>query len=228
MENDWTAGNPFLGRENPFLQRQIDAALGDTTRAYNLVTKPAMESAAVRSGSFGHSGVQQMQEEAQRQLQASLGRQANDFRAGDYAQQQDMFRWDQGFNRGLFNDQFGQDMERIRMTMGLLGTQSDFNQQDLNYGTQIHNTPQQYWKQFSDSANSIGQGYGTQTQTSTAPGSPLLGAMGGWQLGSAFGKGMGWGGQPAVNDGGYSVGQGAAYNGSINSAGLFTPYRAGM
>lgn len=226
MANDWTAGNPFLGRDNPFLQQQIDSALGDTTRAYNLTTKPAIESAGVRSGSFGHSGVQQMQEEAQRQLQASLGRQANDFRAGDYGQQQNMYRWDQDFNRGLFNDRFGQDMTRMNMTMGLLGQQNAMNQQDLNYGTQIQNAPMDYWRQFTDVANSIGQGYGTQTQTSTAQGSPLMGAMGGWQLGSAFGKGMGWG-QPPVTDGGYSVGQGSAYNGSYDG-GMFTPYRAGM
>ena len=33
---------------------------------------------------------------------------------------------------------------------------------------------------------------------------------------------------PAVTDGGYSVGQGSAYNGTTNAAGMFTPNRAGM
>lgn len=224
---DWTGGNPFLGRSNPYLQSQIDSALGDTVRAYNLGVKPAMESAGVRSGSFGNSGVQEMQNEAQRQLQTSLGRQANDFRAGDYGQQQQMYQWDQGFNRNLFNDQFAQNQQNIQMAMGLLGTQNQFNTQDLQNGTAIQNTPMNYWQQFSNSANGIGNGFGTQTQTSSAPGSPLMGALGGAQLGMSAAKQFGWG-QPQVNDGGYSVGQGAAYGGSTDSAGMFTPYRAGM
>ncbi|MBA3773830.1 MAG: hypothetical protein H0X13_15470 [Ramlibacter sp.] len=223
---DWTAGNPFLGKDNPYLRGQIDSSLGDTVRNYNLSTKPAMESAGVRSGSFGNSGLGEMQGEQQRQLVQTLGNQANAFRAGDYNQQQGMYQWDQGFNRNLFNDQFAQDQQRIQTTMGLLGTQNAFNQQDQNYGKQTQDTPMGYWGQFSEKANSIGQGYGTQTGTQTAQGSPLMGALGGAQLGSAWGKQAGQG-QPAVTDGGYSVGQGSAYGGSYDG-GMFTPYRAGM
>ena len=48
----------------------------------------------------------------------------------------------------------------------------------------MQNTPQNYWNNFSNGANSIGQGYGTSTGTQNMPGSPVMGALGGAQLGS--------------------------------------------
>jgi hypothetical protein len=201
MATDWTGGNPFLGQNNPYLQGQIDSSLGDTVRNYNLTTKPAIESSMVRSGSFGNSGLQEMQGESQRQLQQTLGNQANQMRGADYNNQQNMYQWDQGFNRNLFNDQFSQNQQNIQTTMGLLGVQNQFNQQDLQNGTQIQNTPLNYYQQFANQANGIGQGYGTQTGTSSAQGSPLMGALGGAQLGQAFGNQMGWGNNGNTNSG---------------------------
>jgi hypothetical protein len=228
MANDWTAGNPFLGQSNPYLQQQIDASLGDTMRSYNLQAKPAIESAMVRSGSFGNSGLQQMQGEQQRQLAQTLGNQANNFRAGDYQNQQGMYQWDQNFNRGVYNDQFAQNQQQFQNGMQTLGFQNNANQQNLGLGTQIQQTPMNYWQQFANSANGIGQGFGTSSSTSSAQGSPIMGALGGAQLGGAMQKGWGGGwGSPSVSDGGYSTGQGASYGGSYDG-GMFTPNRAGM
>ena len=64
----WTGGNPFLGTNNPYLQGQIDSTLGDITRNYNLAVKPQTETAMANSGSFGNSGLMQLQGEQQRQL----------------------------------------------------------------------------------------------------------------------------------------------------------------
>ncbi len=69
----------------------------------------------------------------------------------------------------------------------------------LGAGAQIQNAPYNYWNQFSQGANSIGQGYGTTTGTQQMPGNPLMGAMGGAKLGnqlynsfgSSWGSGMG-------------------------------------
>jgi hypothetical protein len=194
MANLGFGDNPFLGQKNPYLEQQISDAQGDTVRSYNNTVQPAFNSAMVRSGSFGNSGVDQMNQESQRQLQTSLGRQANDFRAQDYGNQQNMYQWDQGFNRQLYNDQYGQNQQNIQTTLGLLGQQNQFNQQDLANGTQIQNTPLNYYQGFANQANGIGQGYGTSTGTSSAQGSPLMGALGGYQLGSQFGKNLGFGG----------------------------------
>lgn len=193
MANDFTGGNPFLGQNNPYLQQQIDSSLADTTRAYNLRTNPAIESAMVNSGSFGNSGLQQVQNEAQRGLMQTLGNQANNFRAQDYNNQQGMYQWDQGFNRSLFNDAFGQNQQNLQNATGLLGQLQGYNAGDVTNANNIQNTPLNYWQQFANGANSIGQGYGNSTVTGGAS-SPLVSALGGAQIGSQFMKNGGFGG----------------------------------
>lgn len=175
---------------NPYLQKSIDDSLADTTRAYNMTAQPAFNNAMVRSGSFGNSGVQQMNEYGQQQLQNSLGRQANDMRSQNY-------QFDQQFDRGVYNDTFGQQQQQFQNGLNLLGMQSGANTQNLGLGTQIQNTPLNYYQGFNQQANSIGQGYGTSSGSSSASGSPLMGALGGYQLGNSIAKnigGTGWGG----------------------------------
>lgn len=183
---DFNNGNPFLGQNNPYLQGMIDSSLGDTVRNYNLAVKPQMESAMVGSGSFGNSGLQQIQQAQQSDLQRNLGNQANNLRGTDYNNQQGMYRWDQEFNRGLFNDAFSQNQQGLQNFMGLLSTGNQFNQQDQNNAGSIQNAPLNYFGQFNNIANSVaGQG-GTSTGSQSQPGSPLMGALGGWQLGGAI------------------------------------------
>ena len=183
MNNTWTGGNPFLGMNNPYLKENIDAAMGDITRNYNNAVKPNTESAMVGSGSFGNSGLMQMQGEQQRQLGATMGDVASRMRMQDYGQQQQMYQWDQGFNRGLFNDAFDQNQQQLSNYMGLLGTESQFNQTDLTNANSIQDTPLRYQQGFMDMAGRAGGSGGTSTGSTTAPGNPVMGAMGGWGLG---------------------------------------------
>jgi hypothetical protein len=182
---DFNSGNPFLGQNNPYLQGLIDQSLGDTVRNYNMTVKPQTESAMARSGSFGKSGLMQVQQNQQADLQRNLGNQANNLRAADYNNQQNMYRWDQDFNRGLFNDAFSQNQQGLQNFMGLLSTGNQFNQQDQTNATSIQNAPLNYFGQFNNIANSIGGQGGTTTGTQSQPGSPIMGALGGWQLGGA-------------------------------------------
>jgi hypothetical protein len=85
------SSNPFMGQSNPYLQSSIDSTLGDMTRNYNNVVKPQTESAMAGSGSFGNSGLQQMQGEQQRNLQDSMGKTASNMRFADYQNQSDMY-----------------------------------------------------------------------------------------------------------------------------------------
>lgn len=173
-----------LGFGNPFFEQQAQDSLGDMTRAFNLSVTPSIRSAMARSGSFGNSGLEQMAGEAERTLQASLGRQANDMRAGNY--------WTgQQFGRQLFQDAQANNLNNATFGLGLLGTLNGFNQQDLSNATAVQNTPMQYWNSFMNSANAVGQGFGTSTGSYSMPGSPMMGALGGWQLGSSFGKSLG-------------------------------------
>ena len=75
--------NPFLGTNNPYLQQNIDNTMGDITRNYNLAVKPQTESSMVNSGSFGNSGLQQLQGEQQRQLGQTLANTSNNMRMQD-------------------------------------------------------------------------------------------------------------------------------------------------
>ncbi len=182
----WTGGNPFLGTNNPFLQGQIDSAMGDITRNYNLAVKPNTEAAMANSGSFGNSGLQQLQGEQQRQLAATLGNTANTMRMQDYGQQQQMYQWDQGFNRDVFNDGFAQNQQNLSNYMGLTNQANAFNQQDIANQTAMYNAPLGYQQAFSGMANAAGGVGGTSGASQTGTGSALTGALGGWGLGSSF------------------------------------------
>ena len=178
--------NPFLGKDNPYLQNVVDSAQGDLVRNYNLTAQPAFNAAMVKSGSFGNEGVQQMNENGQRNLQQSLGDVGSKLRFNDYSQQQDMYKWDQDFGRTLYNDSFAQNQQNLQTGIGLLGTMNQFNNQNLQNGTTIQNTPLNYYQQFANIANSIGQGYGNSTTTQGSSSSPITSALGGAQLGSSL------------------------------------------
>ena len=203
--------NPFLGQGNPYLQQNIDKAQGDLVRSFNMTAQPAYNSAMVRSGSFGNEGVQQMNENAQRNLQGSLGQVSDSMRMQDYNQQQGMYRWDSEFNRNLYNDAYSQNMNNLTTGVGLLGTLAGYNANDLTNANNIQNTPLNYWSQFSNAANSMGQGYGTSTGNIGSSSSPLTSALGGAQLGQAA---MGWwnrNNSPSNNADNSGFGTGAAY-----------------
>lgn len=189
--NDWTGGNPFLGMSNPYLQQNIDNTMGDMARNYNLMVKPQTESAMVNSGSFGNSGLEQMQQNQMLNQQQAMGKTAADMRMQDYNNQQGMYQWDQGFNRGLYNDAYNQNRGNLQDYMGLAALQGNLNTQDINNATAIQNMPLQYQSQFANMASGIGSGFGTTTGNTSAQGNPFLGALGGWQLGQQFGKAYG-------------------------------------
>lgn len=182
-------GNPFLGQNNPYLQQNIDATLGDITRNYNMAVKPQTESAMVASGSFGNSGLQQMQGEQQRNLAQQMGNTAGNMRMQDYNQQQNMYQWDQGFNRGVFNDANAQNNQAFNNYLNYNQTLGNLNTQDINNASTIQNMPLQYQTQFANLAGGYGGMGGNNTASTQMPGSPVMGALGGWQLGNSFNRG---------------------------------------
>lgn len=182
----WAGGNPFLGQGNPYLQQNIDATMGDMARNYNLLTAPATTSAMAKSGSFGNSGLDQMQQNQLLNQQQAMGNQAAQMRMQDYNNQQQMYQWDQGFNANNYQNAFNNNLNSLQAVNGLLSNANQYTNQDLQNATNIQNTPMNYWQQFTNSANGIGQGYGTQTQSTAMPGNPLLGALGGWSLASGM------------------------------------------
>jgi hypothetical protein len=200
--------NPFLGQDNPYLTSMIDKAQGDVVRNYNMTTQPAYNSAMVKSGSFGNAGVQEMNQNSRRNMQDTLGNISTQMRGQDYLQQQDMYKWDQGFDRSLYNDAFGQNQQQFQNAIGLLGQLQGYGAGDITNANNIQNTPLNYFQQFANSANSMGQGYGNTT-VSGGGSSPLVGALGGAQLGAQFAKQ--WGGGTGSGDWASGTGNYAQY-----------------
>lgn len=190
--------SPYLSQTNPYLQSQVDAAQGDIMRNWNTKVQPSYNSAMVKSGSFGNEGVNQMNQNAALDTQNALGRVSDSMRSQAYDQGIQNYQWDQGFNRSLYNDAYSQNMNNLSTGVGLLGSLNGYNQNDLTNANTIQNTPMNYWNNFANSANAIGNGFGTNTQRTGSTSNPLMGALGGAQLGQAA---MGWWNQ---NNGTYS------------------------
>lgn len=194
------SSNPFMGQSNPYLQKSIDSAMGDVTRNYNLAVKPQTESAMASSGSFGNSGLQQMQGEQQRNLAQELGRTDSNMRFADYQQQAQLY-----------------DNERNRQMQAMTAapTFANVDYTDLQAMQQAGNAIQgqtqgettaaynQYldarewpFKTLGAQAGAMGSGsVGASTYQQQQPntGANMLGgALAGAQIGSALGS-TGWG-----------------------------------
>ena len=201
INGDGFKNNPYLQQSNPYLQSTIDSTLGDMTRNYNNTTKANAESSMAASGSFGNSGLQQIQGEQQRNLMQEQGRAAANLRFGDYQQQAQMY---------------GQERDRqMAATAGAPGfSQVDYT--DLNAMQQAGNSMQgqnqsertanynQYldarefpFKTLDAQSRTMGSGgvgsatYQQQPVANTGA-NVLGGASAGYQIGQNFGMG-GWG-----------------------------------
>ena len=196
---DWTSGNPFLGQNNPYLQNIIDLSGRDLVDNYNRTVTPAQNAAAIRSGSFGNSALDELAQADQKNLQTSLADMSSKLRFNDYTQQQGMYQWqkrldenqrqfDNNFGRATFNDAFSQNQTNFQNGIGLLGMLQGFNSGDLANATTQQNAPLNYWQQFANGANAIGSGGGSSVSTQGTTSYPLMSALGGAQLGSTIAK----------------------------------------
>lgn len=97
-------------------------------------------------------------------------------------------------DRQIYNDNANRQLQGAQLGLQAYNQGQQNNQGAISAGTNMQNTPLNYWSQFANGANSIGNGYGTTTGSSSNQGNPFLGALGGAQLGSAiFGGGKGGG-----------------------------------
>ncbi len=118
-----TTNNPYFGQGNPYTAQAVDAASQAAARNYNLYIAPQRDAQMARSGSFGNSGVQQMQLEDQRNLQGTLGNIATNAYMQDLAAQQQM--GEAAANRGTSNSQFNVGARAGDLNRGMQGTQFD-------------------------------------------------------------------------------------------------------
>lgn len=193
--------NPFLQQSNPYLQSSIDSALGDITRNYNLAVKPQTEAAMVNSGSFGNSGIQQMQQEQQRQLADSMGKTASNMRFADYQQQANMYENERNRQMQAVNSAptFANVDYTDLQAMQQAGNALQQQQQSERTGAYNQYLDAREWpfKTLGAQAGAMGTGSvgsaSYQQQQSNTGANLLGGALAGAQIGSSLGIGGGWG-----------------------------------
>ncbi len=193
--------NPYLQQSNPYLQSSIDSTLGDMTRNYNLNVKPNTESAMVDSGSFGNSGLMQMQQEQQRQLAQEQGRTAGNMRFADYQQQAQMYgqERDRQLQATAQAPQFAQTDYADINAMSQAGSAMQGQQQaerTANYN-QYLDAREYPFKTLGAQSSAMGVGgVGSNTYqqqpVANKGANALGGAAAGYQIGDQFGMG-GWG-----------------------------------
>ena len=143
------ARNSMAGVNNPYLTQAIDAASSDAMRNYNMAIAPQRDRQMQQSGSFGNTGVQQMQLEDQRNFGQTLGNIANSARMADYNQQfgaaENLANRQTGvsqFNSGLNAGDIGRNLGGFftGQGLGLQGTSQllDAAKFDANMGNNVN------------------------------------------------------------------------------------------
>lgn len=193
-----TSGASSAG-QNPYLKQMGDVMVGQMTDNFNRKVMPGISSQMMASGGYGGSRQGVMEANGVNDLNGQIGGALTNL-------------YGQGFNTALNYDlglrgndlgfagldaqinqnNFNNNLAGANFGMGVWNQGMANNQTGINAGTNVQNTPMNYWSQFGNQYNSIGQGFGSTTGTTSQQGNPVMGALGGAQLGSRLGN-M-WGG----------------------------------
>lgn len=198
---------------NPYLQQMGDQMAATMTNNWQRQVQPQIASQAMATGGYGGSRQGVVEANSANDLNNGIGSALASLYGNGYntGLQYDLgLRNNQlgyaNLDRNIYNDNNNWQLQGANFGLGIYDRLQQGNQIGLNAGTNMQNTPMNYWSQFSNGANSIGQGYGTSTNSQNMPGSPLMGAIGGAQLGSQFANW--WGGSPNAAGGANSSGWG--------------------
>lgn len=100
--------NQYAGA-NPYLQQNINAAMGDITRNYNDAVAPGLTTQMVNSGSFGNTGAQASTVNALNDLTKNLANTSSGMRMQDYITQQGLA--ENQINRNMQTSQFNSNLD---------------------------------------------------------------------------------------------------------------------
>lgn len=139
--------NQYAG-SNPYLQQNIDAAMGDITRNYNNAIAPELTTQSVGSGSFGNTGAQASRQNALSDLSKNLGNTASSMRMQDYTSQQGLA--ENQLNRNMQTSQFNSNMgndyatRNDQMKAGIMNLAPTYGNQAYTDASQLMKVGQQY------------------------------------------------------------------------------------
>lgn len=190
-----------LGGQNPYLQPMMDSITSQVTNNFNRNVMPAISSGAMASGNFGGSRQGVIEANAMNDLNQGLSGALSNLGLQDFNAMRGYDLGLRGNDLGfagldaqINQNNFNNRLQGANFGLGLWNQGMANNQTGINAGTNIQNTPMNYWSQFGNQYNSIGQGFGTTTGSASQQGNPLMGALGGAQLGSQIGNWWGGGG----------------------------------
>ncbi len=182
--------NPTM---NPYLQQMGDMMAGTMTNNWQRKVQPQIASQSIAAGGYGGSRQGVAEANSANDLNMGIGSALANLYGQGYGQglnydlgQQNLGLGYANLDRNINNDNLNWQMQGANFGLGVYDRMQQANQLGLQTGSQIQNTPLNYWNQFSQGANSLGQGYGTTTQSSG--GNPFMGALGGAQMGNQIGN----------------------------------------
>lgn len=182
--------NPTM---NPYLQQMGDMMAGTMTNNWQRKVQPQIASQAMAAGGFGGSRQGVAEANSANDLNMGIGSALANLYGQGYGQGlnydlglQNLGLGYSNLDRNINNDNLNWQLQGANFGLNVYDRLQQANQLGLQTGSQIQNTPLNYWGQFSNAANSIGQGYGTTTQSSG--GNPFMGALGGAQMGNQIGN----------------------------------------
>jgi len=194
-------GSSFNAAQNPYLQQQMDMLTKTATDNWQRQIVPQISSGAQLAGGYGGSrqGVLEANSANDVGMQIAnglAGLAGNAYSTGlqyDLGLQNNQLGWgnlglgQQSLDRQINNDNNQWNLTGAQLGMQLQDRQLQQNAMGLANGSQINNNAYNNLNQFGQLYNSIGQGYGSTSQ-SGGGGNPLMGALGGMQLGNQVGN----------------------------------------
>ena len=212
-----------MSGQNPYLSQMGDALTQTMTRNWQRNVQPQIASSAMAAGGYGGSRQGVIEANSANDLNQGIGSALAGLYGNGY---NTSLQYDLGvknnqlgfgnlglgyanLDRAINNDNNNWQLQGANFGMGVYNQMQQNNQAGIQSGTNIQNTPMNYWSQFGNQANSFGQGYGTTTGNTSQQGSPIMGALGGAQLGQQLGQQVGnwWGGGTAGSAGDTATGQ---------------------
>ena len=213
------SGSMSITGQNPYLKQMGDALTSTMTNNWQRNVQPQMASSAMATGGNGGSRQGVMEANSANDLNQGIGSALAGLYGNGY---NTSLQYDLGvknnqlgfgnlglgyanLDRNINNDNNSWQLQGANFGLGVYDKLQQGNQAGIQSGTNIQNTPMNYWSQFGNQANSFGQGYGTTTGSTSQQGSPIMGALGGAQLGQQVGNW--WSGGTAGSAGDTATGQ---------------------
>lgn len=208
-----TSGTGY-GAQNPYLLPMMQSITDQVTSNFNRNVMPQISQQMMATGGYGGSRQGVIEANAMRDMNQGLSNSLANLGLQDFNAQRGYDLGLRGNDLGyagldaqIAQNNFGNRLAGANFGLNLFNQGMANNQTGINAGTNIQNTPMNYWSQFANQYNGIGQGYGSTTGSTSQQGNPVLGALGGAQLGSRLGS-M-WGGSPNAAGGANAQGWGS-------------------